>query len=66
MPSIRRKITLGAYVLVAIIALLALFSYSDLRYLERRIDSGVVIYDFRDEVLELRLEEKNLSLGIRK
>jgi len=63
MPSIRRKITLGAYALVAIIALLALFSYSDLRYLERRIDSGVVIYDFRDEVLEIRLEEKNFILS---
>ena len=59
MPSIRRKIALGSYALVAIIALLALFAYSDLRYLEQRIDSGVAIYDFLDAVLETRLEEKN-------
>ena len=59
MPSIRRKIALGSYALVAIIALLALFAYSDLRYLEQRIDSGVAIYDFLDAVLEIRLEEKS-------
>lgn len=63
MPSIRRKIGLGSYALVAIIALLALLSYGDLRYLEQRIESGVAIYDFLDAVLELRLEEKNFVLS---
>lgn len=62
MPSIRQKISRGFYALVAIIALLALFTYSDLRYLERRIGSGVAVYEFLDAVLEIRLQEKNLFL----
>jgi len=62
MPSIRKKISFGFYVFVAIIALLTLISYSDLRYLERRIDSGVVIYEFLDAVLEFRLHEKSYLL----
>jgi len=63
MPSIRRKIRLGSFALVSIIALLALLSYGDLRYLEHRIESGVVIYEFLDAILEIRLEEKNFSLS---
>lgn len=63
MPSIRRKIALGSYALVIVIVLLALLSYSDLRYLEKRIESGVAIYDFLGAVLEVRFEEKNFSLS---
>jgi len=59
MPSIRRKIGLGSAAFVAIIALLALLSYSDLRYLERRIEAGVAVYDFLDAVLAIRLEEES-------
>jgi signal transduction histidine kinase len=62
MPSIRRKIQHGSFALVSIIALLALLFYSDLGYLERRIESGVAIYEFLDAVLEIRLEEKSFSL----
>jgi two-component system, NtrC family, sensor kinase len=63
MPSIRRKIGLGSFAFAAIIALLALLSYSDLRYLERRIESGVAIYDFLDAVLDIRLEEESFLLS---
>lgn len=59
MSSIRRKISFGFYSFVVIIAFLAIFAYSDLRYLERRIGSGVIIYEFLDAVLEFRLHEKN-------
>ena len=62
MPSIRQKISFGFYAFIAIIAFLALFAYSDLRYLERRIGSGVVIYEFLDAALEVRLQEKNFFL----
>ncbi len=62
MPSIRRKISFGFYALVAIITFLALFAYSDLRFLEQRIGSGVAIYEFLDAVLEVRLQEKNFLL----
>ena len=62
MPSIRQKVSFGFYAFIAIIAFLALFAYSDLRYLERRIGSGVVIYEFLDAVLEVRLQEKNFFL----
>ena len=59
MPSIQRKIGLGSAAFVAIIALLALLSYTDLRYLELRIEGGVAAYDFLDSVLEIRLEEES-------
>ncbi len=62
MPSIRRKISFGFFALIAIIAFLALFAYSDLRYLERRIGSGVAIYEFLETVLVIRLREKDLLL----
>ncbi len=62
MPSIRQKISFGFYAFVAIIAFLALFAYSDLRYLEQRIGSGIAIYEFLDAVLEVRLQEKNFFL----
>jgi two-component system NtrC family sensor kinase len=63
MPSIRRKIGLGSAAFAAIIALLALLAYSDLRYLERRIEAGVAVYDFLDAVLDIRLEEKTFLLS---
>ncbi len=62
MPSIRQKISFGFYAFVAIVAFLALFAYSDLRYLEQRIGSGVTIYEFLDAVLEVRLQEKDFFL----
>lgn len=62
MPSIRQKISFGFYGFVAIVGFLALFAYSDLRYLEQRIGSGVAIYEFLDAVLEVRLQEKNFFL----
>ncbi|MCG6862148.1 MAG: hypothetical protein LJE70_12855 [Chromatiaceae bacterium] len=63
MPSIRRKIGLGFSAFAAIIALLALLSYSDLRYLERRIEAGVAVYDFLDAVLDIRLGEASFLLS---
>jgi len=62
MPSIRRKIGLGSTAFAAIIALLAMLSYSDLRYLEQRIESGVAVYDFLDAVLDFRLGEESFLL----
>jgi len=63
MPSIQRKIGVGSAFFVAIIALLALLSYSDLRYLERRIEAGVAAYDFLDAALAIRLEEESFLLS---
>lgn len=48
---------------MAILALLTLFAYSDLRYLEKRINSGVVIYEYLDTLLESRLQERNYSVS---
>jgi two-component system NtrC family sensor kinase len=62
-PSIRRKIGLGFLGFVLMTGFLSLFAYSDLRYLERRIESGIAVYRFFDAILELRLHEKNHLLA---
>lgn len=62
MPSIRHKISFGFYAFAAMVALLAAFAYSDLRYLEGRVTAGTAVADFRGAVLELRRYEKNFFL----
>jgi two-component system NtrC family sensor kinase len=62
MSSIHRKIRFGFYVFVAIIALFAALAYSDLRYVQWRVQTGVTVYDFIDAVIEGRRHEKNLFL----
>jgi two-component system NtrC family sensor kinase len=62
MSSIHRKIRFGFYVFVAIIALFAALAYSDLRYVQGRVQTGVTVYDFIDAVIEGRRHEKNLFL----
>jgi len=58
-PSIRRKISFGFYSFAATIAVLAMLAYSDMFYLEQRIQAGVPVHDFLNAVLELRRYEKN-------
>ncbi|MDH5184820.1 MAG: ATP-binding protein [Gammaproteobacteria bacterium] len=62
MPSIRNKIRVSFYLFAATIAILSAASYSDLRYLQWRIESGISVYDFIDTVEESRRHEKNLFL----
>jgi len=58
-PSIRRKISFGFYLFAATIAVLAMLAYSDLLYLEQRIEAGVPVHDFLNAALQLRRYEKN-------
>lgn len=62
MPSIRNKIRVSFYLFATTIAILSATSYSDLRYLQWRIESGIAVYDFIDAVEEGRRHEKNLFL----
>jgi len=61
-PSIRQKITLGYYVIVALIVGLTLFTFLELRYIEKKIMVGEAISEFFDTTLEIRRFEKNFFL----
>lgn len=61
-PSIRQKITVGYYVIVAVLAGLSIFTLMELRFLERKIIFGNVISEFFDSTLEIRRFEKNYFL----
>ena len=61
-PSIRRKITLGYYAIVALIIGLSVFTFLELRYLEKKVMFGGVISEFFDTTLEMRRFEKNYFL----
>ncbi len=60
--SIRRKITLGYYGTVAVVVGLSLFTFLELRFLEKKIMVGEVISEFFDTTLEIRRFEKNFIL----
>ncbi len=61
-PSIRIKITLGYFVIVALITVFSLFTFIELRYVEKQILFGEVISEFFDATLEIRRFEKNFFL----
>lgn len=60
--SIRQKITLGYYGTVAIVVGLSIFTFLELRFLEKKIMFGEVISEFFDTTLEIRRFEKNFFL----
>jgi two-component system NtrC family sensor kinase len=60
--SIRSKITVGYYGVVALIAGLSIFTFTELVYLERKIVFENVITEFFDTTLEIRRFEKNYFL----
>jgi len=60
--SIRHKITLGYYVIVALIIGLTIFTYLELRYVERKIMVGEAVSELFDTALEIRRFEKNYFL----
>ena len=62
MPSIRNKIRVSFYLFAATIVALTATSYTDLRYLQERIEMGIGIYDFQDAIEHSRRYEKNLFL----
>jgi signal transduction histidine kinase len=61
-PSIRQKITLGYYAIVAMILALSVFTFFDLRFIERKVIFGEAISEFFDTALEIRRFEKNYFL----
>jgi len=61
-PSIRQKITFGYYAIVIIIIGLTLFTFLELRFIERKIIFGEAISEFFDTTLEIRRFEKNYFL----
>lgn len=62
MNSLRRKITLGYLAIAALVAGMSLFSFLELRAVERRIATGARIGEFFDTALEIRRFEKNYFL----
>ncbi len=62
MNSLRRKIILGYVAIAALVAGMSLFSFLELRAVERRIATGARIGEFFDTALEIRRFEKNFFL----
>ncbi|MCL5023346.1 MAG: ATP-binding protein [Nitrospirae bacterium] len=60
--SIRSKITIGYYGTVAVVVGLSLFTFLELRFLEKKIMVGEIISEFFDTTLEIRRFEKNYVL----
>ena len=60
--SIRQKITFGYYGTVAVVVGLSLFTFLELRFLEKKIMFGETISEFFDTALEIRRFEKNYIL----
>ncbi|HEX9020556.1 MAG TPA: histidine kinase dimerization/phospho-acceptor domain-containing protein, partial [Nitrospirota bacterium] len=61
-PSIRQKITFGYYAITALIIGLSVFTFVELRYVEKKIMFGEAISEFFDTTLEIRRFEKNFFL----
>jgi signal transduction histidine kinase len=61
-PSIRQKITLGYYAIVAMIIGLSVFTFLESRYIEKKIVFGEAISELFDTTLEIRRFEKNFFL----
>jgi two-component system NtrC family sensor kinase len=61
-PSIRQKITFGYYVILVIIVGLSIFTFIELRFMEKKIMLGEAISEFFDTTLEIRRFEKNYFL----
>ena len=61
-PRIRQKITFSYFVVVAMIIGLSVFTFLELRYIEKKIIFGEAISEFFDTTLEIRRFEKNLFL----
>jgi two-component system, NtrC family, sensor kinase len=59
MPSIRQKITFAYFAITAMIIGLSVFTFLELRYIERKIMFGEAITEFFDTTLEIRRFEKN-------
>ena len=62
MNSIRHKTSAAFYLLALFIVLLCLFAFFNLLYLQQQVKEGVVISNFKDDILEMRRHEKNLFL----
>jgi len=61
-PSIRQKITLGYYAIIATIIGLSVLTFLELRYIEKKIMFGEAISELFDTALEIRRFEKNYFL----
>lgn len=62
MTSLRGKITSAYITLVISTSVLGLIAFSDLLFLGQQVKEGGIVNDLKEEVLEMRREEKNLFL----
>jgi two-component system NtrC family sensor kinase len=60
--GLRQKITLGYYIAVAVILGISVFTFMELRFLEKKITQGEIISEFFNTTLEIRRFEKNYFL----
>ncbi len=61
-PSIRWKITLGYYAIVAMVIGLSVITLFEIEFVEKRMTFGEVTNEFFDDTLEIRRFEKNYFL----
>ena len=62
LSSLRGKITSAYITLVISTAVLGVFAFSDLLFLQRQVNQDEVVSKLKDAVLEMRRVEKNLFL----
>ena len=62
LTSLRGKITSAYIILVISACVLGIIAFSDLLFLGQQVKEGEIVYNLKDEVLEMRREEKNLFL----
>ena len=60
--GIRRKITFGFYITVAVVSGFSVFTFMELRSLEKKVVIGEIISEFFNTTLEIRRFEKNYFL----
>ncbi len=61
-PSIQNKVKYGYYICLALIVVVSLLNYLNLKRIERKIAFGFIISEFFDTTLEMRRFEKNYFL----
>jgi len=62
MASLHKKITLSYSLFSSLIFLLSIIAFSDLLFLETKINEGSVVADLKNDITEIRRHEKNVLL----
>jgi len=61
-PSIQNKVKAGYYICLALIVVVSILNYLDLKRIDKKISFSLIISDLFDTTLEMRRFEKNYFL----